>query len=106
MVYGYPIDVYIDHKNWTHDKMIQNAHVLQWHLLLEEFAPTFHFLNGKKNVVADVLSQLPFSTVIHTLTIIDVFAGGVEIIPIKTKKSEKIHDQFVQEWLCQYPRPT
>ena len=41
-----------------------------------------------------------------TLTIIDVFTGWVEIIPITTKKSEVIRDLFVQEWLRRYPRPS
>ena len=42
----------------------------------------------------------------HTLTIIDVFTGWVEVIPIVTKKSELISDLVVQEWLRRYPRPS
>lgn len=41
-----------------------------------------------------------------TFTIIDVFTGWPEIIPIMTKKSEVIADLFVQEWLRRYPRPS
>ena len=42
----------------------------------------------------------------QTFTIIDVFTGWVEIIPITTKKSETINDLFIQEWLRRYPRPS
>ena len=60
MVSGYPIDVYTDHRNWTHDKMIQNPRVMRWRLLLQEYAPTLrlHYVQGEKNVVADTLSRL------------------------------------------------
>ena len=42
----------------------------------------------------------------HTFTIIDVFTGWVEIIPIITKESNTIADLFVREWLRRYPRPS
>ena len=58
MIYGYPIDVYTDHLNWTHDKTIRNARVMRWRLLMQEYAPTLHYVKGEKNVVADALSRL------------------------------------------------
>ena len=58
MVKGYPIDVYVDHKNWTHDKSMRNDRVMRWRLALEEFDITFHYIQGEKNVVADALSRL------------------------------------------------
>ena len=30
MIYGYPIDVYTDHLNWTHGKAIRNEQVMRW----------------------------------------------------------------------------
>jgi len=60
MIYGYPIEVYTDHKNLSFDKKMTNARVMQWRLLMEEYAPSIHYLEGKKNVVADSLSRLPF----------------------------------------------
>ena len=62
MIKGYPITVYTDHKNWTHDKPkpMGNARVMRWRLTIEEFAPTFRYLEGDQNVVADALSRLPF----------------------------------------------
>ena len=35
----------------------------------------------------------------QTFTIIDVFSGWVEIIPISTKKMETIRDLFMREWV-------
>ena len=42
----------------------------------------------------------------HTFTIIDVFTGWPEIIPIQTKKMEVIRDLLVQNWFRRYPRPS
>ena len=42
----------------------------------------------------------------HTLTIIDVFTGWVEIVPIESKEKGVIGDLFVREWLRRYPRPS
>ena len=42
----------------------------------------------------------------HTFTVIDVFTGWVEIIPISTKKMETIRDLFLREWIRRYPRPS
>jgi len=61
MIYGYPIHIYSDHLNWTHDKTaIKNARVMRWRLLMQEYAPTIHYIQGGKNVVADALSRLDF----------------------------------------------
>ena len=40
------------------------------------------------------------------LTIIDVFTGWPEIIPIETKEKQPIADLVEQEWLRRYPRPS
>jgi putative transposase len=61
MIYGYPIDVYTDHLNWTHDQLIKNARVMRWRLIIEDYAPTIHYIKGHKNVVADALSRIPFN---------------------------------------------
>ena len=42
----------------------------------------------------------------HTLTVIDVFTGWVEIIPITSKTKGNIADLFEREWLRRYPRPS
>ncbi len=58
MVKGYPIDIFVDHKNWTHDQKFRNDRGMRWRLLMEEFDVTFHYIKGKTNVVADALSRL------------------------------------------------
>jgi len=42
----------------------------------------------------------------HTLTIIDVFTGWPEIIPIGTKTKQLIADLVEQEWFRRCPRPS
>lgn len=59
MIYGYKVDVYTDHLNWAHDKSFRNARVMRWRLLVQEYAPTIHYVKGEKNIVADALSRLP-----------------------------------------------
>lgn len=42
----------------------------------------------------------------HALTMIDVFTGWIEIIPIKSKTAQHISNLIEQEWLRRYPRPS
>jgi len=35
MLKGYPIDVYLDHKNWRHDKKFRNDRVMRWRLAFD-----------------------------------------------------------------------
>jgi hypothetical protein len=59
---GYPIIIFIDHKNNTFNGLKTSDRVLHicWLLLLEEYGVTFEYLPGKKNAaaVADALSCL------------------------------------------------
>lgn len=80
MVYGYPIDVYTDHLNWTYDKLIQNSRVMRWRLLIQEYAPTLHYIKGGKNVVADALSRLMFEDTVDNDD--DGFAMVAEILDV------------------------
>jgi len=54
---GHTIKVYTDHKNLTH-KSFNTERVMQWRLILEEYAPELLYIKGENNVVADALSHL------------------------------------------------
>ena len=66
MLLGSTINVYTDHHNLTHWlSLFTTQRVLRWHILIEEFNPTFYYLHGSRNVVADALSRLPISEAAH-----------------------------------------
>ena len=52
------IFIYTDHCNLTYNTLF-TQHVLHWCLFIEEFHPTFHYIKGVDNLVADALSHLP-----------------------------------------------
>ena len=56
---GASIRVHTDHKNLTHRLTeFTTQRVLWWHLLLEEFNPTFLYKLGPSNILADTLSRV------------------------------------------------
>lgn len=60
MLLGAELHIYTDHKNLTYKlSRYTTDRVLRWKLLLEEYAPEFHYIKGPDNVVADSLSRTP-----------------------------------------------
>ena len=60
---GHEIIVYTDHKNLCRENTVhERQRVMRQRLLIEEYGAEIKYITGEKNVVADALSQLPYST--------------------------------------------
>ena len=57
---GSQIQVHTDYCTLTHKiSCFSTQCVMCWHLLLKEHSPTFHYIKGPDNIVADALSHVP-----------------------------------------------
>ena len=56
---GQIINVYTDHTNNISPTMKhQSKRLTRWRWLIDEFGPTFHYVEGQHNTAADALSRL------------------------------------------------
>jgi RNase H-like domain found in reverse transcriptase len=58
---GHHLIIHTDHKNLTYANL-NTERVMCWHLILEEYAPEFVYLQGEHNIIANALSCLELDT--------------------------------------------
>ena len=58
MLIGCKIHIYTDHKNLT-CRTFSVQRILWWRIFFDEFDTTIHYIEGKKNVLAECFLPLP-----------------------------------------------
>ena len=62
IIFGYKINVFSDNKNLVYAaNLSESQRVMRWQLIIEEFGPNIQHIAGVDNIVADMLSRLPYT---------------------------------------------
>jgi hypothetical protein len=72
--------VHTDHQNLT-DKNFNTEHIMQWHLIIEEFRPTMEYIKGPKSIVTDTLSHLEMTSDMESPDMADCYGLNSDDLP-------------------------
>lgn len=106
LLLGQELHLHTDHLNLTYSTF-HDVHMMRWRLEIEEFGPTFHYVPGSSNVVADALSRLPITddengtkleekpTV--TMAAVEAAMGGEFAVDMREIATEQKNDKDIGE---------
>ncbi len=101
MLLGAELFIYTDHKNLTFANL-NCCCVLCWKLFVEEYGPIILYHPGKKNVIADTFSQIPFC---NELPILVGENGPVVLFDFTSKGLDISNNPDLLKWFLNLPLP-